>query len=105
MPATTFGGSSTLPGTNDSLKRMHSVMSKLEAVRTGRTPMTKEVAAVLRDNDLSIEECVEMMQSMFENALGQRATALAAAMGQALKSDGATDYVEAIKVMAAQRSL
>ena len=41
---------------------------------------------------------------MIEDVLGQRATALATAMHQALKGYGATNYVEAIKIMAAQKS-
>ena len=61
--------------------------------------MTEDIAAVLQDDDLSIEECVEMTQSMTEDALGQRATTLATAMHQSLNRDGVTDYVEAIKIM------
>ena len=105
MPANTFLGSPGLAGKEDILKRLRGIMAKLEAVCTGKIPITEEVAAVLRDNNLSIEECVEMMQSMIQDKLGQQATALATAMRQALKVDGATDYVEAIKIMAAQKAI
>jgi len=112
MPATSYAGSPAFAGKDD-IKRMRSVMTKLDAMRTGATPMTEDVAAVLRccgaavlrDNGLSKEECVEMMQSMIEDALGLRATSLAAAMRQAIKGNGSTDYVEAIKIMAAHKSL
>lgn len=105
MPATTFLGSPGLAGKEEILSRLRGVIAKLEAMRTGRMPTTGEIAAVLRYNDLSIEEFVEMMQSMIKDALGQRATALATAMRQALKGHGATDYIEAIEIMAAQNSL
>ena len=52
MPATTFTGSLMLGGTDDNIKRIRGVISQLEAMRTGRMPMTENIAAVLRDNDL-----------------------------------------------------
>ena len=105
MLATTFSGSPGLTDKDDNLERLRSFMAQLEAMRTGMVPITEGIAAVLQDNNVSIEECVELLQSTIGDVLGQRATALATAMRQALKGHGATDYVEAIKIMAAQRSL
>ena len=41
MPATTFMGSPGNVGKEDILERLGSVMAQLEALRTGRVPMTK----------------------------------------------------------------
>ena len=104
MPATSFSGSPAPAGTDDNIKRLRSMLASAEAMRRGSEPIPESIAEALQADDMSMDECVEMLQSMIEDGLGHGATALATAMHQALKGRGTTDYVEAIKIMATQKS-
>lgn len=49
---------------------MRSLLANVEGMRRGSVPMPEEVAAALREDDMSMDECAELLQSMIEDGLG-----------------------------------
>ncbi|MDQ2734056.1 MAG: hypothetical protein M3Y55_03495 [Pseudomonadota bacterium] len=76
MPATSFSGSPAPAGKDDNIKRLRSMLASAEAMRRGSEPIPESIAEALQADDMSIDECAEMLQSMIEDGLGHKATAL-----------------------------
>ena len=70
--ATTFSGSSALAGKDDNIKRLRSMLANVEDMRRGSEPIPENVAAALRADDMSMDECAELLQSMIEDGLGEK---------------------------------